>query len=83
MISAALQGKLSNVEFKNLPIFNLQIPANCPGVPTEVLDPGNTWDNKEAYTKKALELAGLFIKNFQKYAAGVSEEIKAAAPIVI
>ena len=83
MISAALEGKLSNVDFKNLPIFNLQIPTNCPGVPTEVLDPGNTWDNKDAYTKKAAELAGLFIKNFQKYAAGVSEEIKAAAPIVI
>ena len=83
MISAALEGKLSNVAFKNLPIFNLQIPTNCPGVPTEVLDPGNTWDNKEAYTKQAMELAGLFIKNFQKYAAGVSEEIKAAAPIVI
>jgi phosphoenolpyruvate carboxykinase (ATP) len=83
MISAALEGKLSNVDFKKLPIFNLQIPTNCPGVPTEVLDPCNTWDNKDAYTKKAVELAGLFIKNFQKYAAGVSEEIKAAAPIVI
>jgi phosphoenolpyruvate carboxykinase (ATP) len=83
MITAALEGKLSVVEFKNLPIFNLQIPTQCPGVPSEVLDPGNTWDNKDAYRKKATELAGLFIKNFKKYAAGVSEEIKAAAPIVI
>ncbi len=83
MITAALEGKLTMAEFKNFPIFNLQIPTACPGVPAAVLDPGNTWDNSEAYTKKALELAALFIKNFQKYAAGVSEEIKAAAPIVI
>ena len=83
MITAALEGKLTEVEFKNFPIFNLQIPTTCAGVPSEVLDPGNTWNNREEYTKKAKELAELFIKNFQKYAAGVSQEIKAAAPIVI
>ena len=83
MITAALEGKLSDVEFKNFPIFNLDIPMECPGVPSELLDPGNTWDNNNDYTEMAQELAGLFMKNFQKYAAGVSEEIKAAAPIVI
>lgn len=83
MITAALEGKLTNTEFVNFPIFNLQIPVACPGVPAEILDPSNTWDNKEAYTKKAGELALLFNQNFQKYAAGVSEEIKAAAPINI
>ena len=83
MITAVLEGKLTETEFKNFPIFNFQIPTACIGVPSEVLDPGNTWNNREAYTKKAKALAEMFNKNFQKYAAGVSQEIKAAAPILI
>jgi phosphoenolpyruvate carboxykinase (ATP) len=83
MITAVLEGKLTEAEFKNFPIFNFQIPTACIGVPSELLDPGNTWNNREAYTEKAKALAEMFNKNFQKYAAGVSQEIKAAAPILI
>jgi phosphoenolpyruvate carboxykinase (ATP) len=82
LITAALEGKLDEVEFEHFPVFNLQIPRSCPGVPHEILDPGNTWDNTNDYQKKAMELARLFIQNFSKYAAGVSDEIKAAAPII-
>lgn len=80
MITAALEGKLNNVEFEAHPIFGMQIPKECPNVPTEVLNPRNTWSNPEEYDKKAKELAGLFIKNFEKYASGVEAEILAAAP---
>ena len=56
------------------------IPSSCPGVPDEVLNPRQTWADGTAYDEKARFLAGLFIKNFEKYADGVSPEILAAAP---
>jgi phosphoenolpyruvate carboxykinase (ATP) len=65
-----------------MPIFNLSIPVSCPGVPSELLNPRNTWENKDAYDQHALHLATLFVKNFEKYAAGVSPEIMAAAPTI-
>ena len=80
MITAALEGKLDHVEFETDPIFGVAIPTTCPNVPTEVLNPVNTWADKTAFTQKAKFLAGLFVKNFEKYADGVSVEILAAAP---
>jgi phosphoenolpyruvate carboxykinase (ATP) len=80
MITAALEGKLDNVELETLPLFDLAMPKECPGVPTEVLNPANTWADKAAYNEKAKYLAGLFIKNFEKYKDGVSGEILAASP---
>jgi phosphoenolpyruvate carboxykinase (ATP) len=80
MITAALEGKLDQVETVNDPIFGVAVPKEVPGVPAEVLTPQNTWADKNAYGEKAKFLAGLFIKNFEKYASGVSEEILAAAP---
>ncbi len=80
MITAALEGKLDNIETNELPVFGIAIPKECPGVPTEVLDPKNTWADKNAYDEKSKYLAGLFIKNFEKYAAGVTKEVLDAAP---
>lgn len=82
MITAALEGKLDNVEFVAHPVFGMMMPTSCPGVPSEVLNPRDTWQNKDDYDAKAQELAVKFIKNFEKYAAGVNEEILAAAPKV-
>jgi phosphoenolpyruvate carboxykinase (ATP) len=80
MITAALEGKLNHVEFEDHPVFGMAIPKQCPDVPAEVLNPRNTWADKNAYDEKANYLAGLFIKNFEKYASGVSKEVLAAAP---
>ena len=80
MITAALEGKLENADFSIDPIFGIAIPKECPNVPDELLTPRNTWADKNAYDKKATFLAGLFVKNFEKYADGVSAEILAAAP---
>ena len=82
MIAAALEGKLNNIAYTKHPIFGMMIPVSCLGVPAEILNPQNTWPDKDDYTIKAKKLAELFIKNFEKYKKGVSEEIIAAAPII-
>ena len=80
MITAALNGNLETIEFENHPVFGVAIPVCCPDVPEEILNPRNTWANKIAYDVKAKYLGGLFIRNFEKYATGVSAEVLAAAP---
>jgi phosphoenolpyruvate carboxykinase (ATP) len=83
MITAAMNGKLDNVEFENLPIFDLAIPTSCEGVPSEILNPKETWADKSAYDETANNLAGQFVKNFSQYAAETSADILAAAPKVM
>jgi phosphoenolpyruvate carboxykinase (ATP) len=80
LITEALNGNLENVEYETLPIFNFQIPKSCPGVPSEILNPRNTWANKDEYDTKAKELAVKFRENFKKYEQQASEDILAAAP---
>ena len=83
MITAAMKGELNSVNFEAHPVFGVLMPQSCPNVPDEILNPRNTWADKEAYDKKANELAQLFIKNFEKYAAQANEEIRSAAPKVM
>ena len=80
MITAALEGKLDSVEFKTLSGFNLAFPTSCPEVPSELLNPRDTWKDKDAYDKKANHLAEEFVKNFAQYADGCSAEVLDAAP---
>jgi phosphoenolpyruvate carboxykinase (ATP) len=82
MITAALNGVLDNVTYKNHEVFGLAMPVSCPNVPHEILDPRNTWDDKIAYDAKANNLATQFINNFEKYAAKANAETLAAAPKV-
>jgi phosphoenolpyruvate carboxykinase (ATP) len=82
MITAALEGKLDNEDMEKDPVFGVSVPVAVPGVPSELLNPRNTWADKAAYDEKAKYLAGLFIKNFEKYATEVEPEILAAAPVV-
>ncbi|MEY4602813.1 MAG: hypothetical protein RIT43_105 [Bacteroidota bacterium] len=83
MITAALTGKLDNVAFDVLPVFELAIPKTCDGVPSEILNPRETWADKMAYDETANNLAGKFVKNFEKFAAETSAEILNAAPKVL
>ncbi|MGY3087021.1 phosphoenolpyruvate carboxykinase (ATP) [Hymenobacter sp. UYAg731] len=82
MITAALNGQLDEVKFTKHPVFGMMVPGAVPGVPTEILDPRNTWADKEAYDKTASDLAEKFVVNFKKYAEFANEEILAGAPHV-
>ncbi|MCA0428411.1 MAG: phosphoenolpyruvate carboxykinase (ATP) [Bacteroidetes bacterium] len=80
MITAALNGELNSVEFEAHPVFGYMMPKSCPNVPQELLNPRNTWADKAAYDAQANKLANMFVKNFEQFASGVSEEILNAAP---
>lgn len=82
LITAALNGELDNAKFDTLPVFNLAMPTAITGVPAEILNPRNTWKDKEAYDAKANNLAASFVKNFAQYASNASKEIMDAAPKV-
>lgn len=82
MISAVLNGDLDNVATHLHPIFNIEIPDNVPGVPTEVLNPEMSWQNQALYKKEAEELAKKFVDNFKKYLSDVGPEVPLAGPIL-
>jgi phosphoenolpyruvate carboxykinase (ATP) len=83
MITAAMNGALDNVEYKAHPVFGFDMPTSCPDVPSELLIPDTTWNDKEEYMRKAYDLAAMFVKNFEKYASQANDEILAAAPKVM
>ncbi len=67
MVNAALNGQLDNVTYHQHPVFGLNIPAHCVGVPDEVLNPRDTWADKNAYDETAQKLADKFEKNYAQY----------------
>jgi phosphoenolpyruvate carboxykinase (ATP) len=81
MVQAALNGELENVETVKDEIFGLEVPLHVPGVPDDVLMPEKTWTDKEAYKQKALELAGKFKKNFEKFTNVPETIVKLGGPI--
>lgn len=80
MITAALNGQLEDEQFEKHPVFGVAMPSSCPNVPSEILNPRNTWKDKEAYDAKAAKLAQFFTKNFEKFAEYANDEIMSGAP---
>ncbi len=81
MIKAALKGNLDEVSFSTHPVFGLHVPQECENVPTEILNPRQTWKDKEAYDAKATELANSFKANFKKYEENANREILEGGPL--
>ena len=79
IVDAIHNGALSKSKTQKDKIFGLDVVMECPKVPSEILDPRNTWADKSAYDAAAAKLAELFRSNFKKYESGVSAEVKAAA----
>jgi phosphoenolpyruvate carboxykinase (ATP) len=76
MIHAVLEDTLIDADYQTHPIFDLEMPVSCFGVPPEILDPRNTWVDKEAYDLKAEELSESFKSNFHQFEDKLTYEIK-------
>ena len=66
LLDAALYGKLDNVPTETHPVLGLTMPTECPGVPSEILNPRNTWEDKDAYDVAAKKLVAMFQDNYEK-----------------
>ena len=80
MIHAALSGKLARVPTLPDPVFRVLVPQSCDGVPSEVLQPRDTWLDPGAYDRAANELAGRFEENFERFASIVDQPVREAGP---
>jgi len=80
LLNAALSGKLLNVEYYCDPVFGFQVPKSCEDVPSNILNPADSWPNKEMYMQRYRELASRYIENFKKFEAGCPEEVRNAGP---
>ena len=67
MVRAAMNGDLDKIPMRREPQFGLSIPESCPGVPQKLLDPRQTWQDKEEYDKQAQSLKQRFEKNYAQY----------------
>jgi len=79
MVTAALTGAIEQSEFVTDPTFGVQVPTSIEGVPSELLIPANTWEDKAAYHASCQKLAKSFVENFKKY-THMSAEVVAAGP---
>jgi len=68
LLNAALAGDLhaAGVEYEQHPVFNLKMPTSCRGVDPAVLNPRNSWADKDAYDAAAVKLRDLFKKTFEE-----------------
>ncbi len=80
LLNAALDGKLDDVEYRQDKLFGFEVPTVCPGVPSEILDPAQTWSNQDEYWNKCDELAQRFIENFAQFEEGCSADVRGAGP---
>ncbi len=80
MIAALLAGQLEAVGFDGDPVFNVEVPRSCPGVPSDILQPRRTWADEAEYTAQATRVAKMFVENFAAVAADVPPEVRAAGP---
>lgn len=79
IIDAILSGDIDKAAKHTLPVFNLAIPHELPGVDSHILDPRNTYDNVAQWQEKAEDLAGRFITNFDKYTDTPSGQVLVSA----
>lgn len=80
LLNAALEGKLDSIEYRKDKLFGFEVPLSCPDVPEDVLDPSNSWGNKQDYWKRYDGLAARFIENFKLFAKGTPDEVLNAGP---
>jgi len=73
MVNAAIEGRLEDAPYERHPAFGVMVPKSVPGVPPEVLDPREQWQDKAAYDRAALDLNARFGENFKRFSGEASE----------
>jgi phosphoenolpyruvate carboxykinase (ATP) len=83
IIDAILDGSIDKAETKMIPIFNFKVPTSLHDVDPKIMDPRDTYAEPEEWTRKAKELAALFIKNFEQYTDNEQgKRLVAAGPVL-
>ncbi len=82
LVDAALSGELKNVKYIEDDLFHLSVPVECRGIHSEILDPRNTWEDKNAYDERAKKLALEFSDHYDKAYGGknINPAIQAQCP---
>ena len=80
LLNAALEGELEKTNFRTDKIFGFQVPVNAPGVPSEILNPKNTWAKPSDYDAQAKKLAILFNENFKQFEDRTPKSVIIAGP---
>jgi phosphoenolpyruvate carboxykinase (ATP) len=80
LLRAALDGLLEKAAMRTEPAFGFLVPAECPGVPAEILDPRGTWSCASDYDAQARKLAVLFQENFTQFKDQSSKSVQEAGP---
>lgn len=81
IIDAILDGSIDKAPTKTLPVFDFKIPTALPGVDPKILDPRDTYKNAKEWDEKAADLAGRFVKNFEKFTGNAEgKKLVAAGP---
>ena len=80
IVDGVPSGHLADVATKTDLVFGFEVPISCEGVPSEVLQPRNTWKDGQAYDAQAKKLAAMFLENFKQFGNSINPEIIAAGP---
>jgi phosphoenolpyruvate carboxykinase (ATP) len=81
LVTAALNGELDTCDTRHDPNFGFEVPMTAPGVPTQLMNPRDTWSDKRAYDQAAEKLVGLFMDNFEKFETELPDETRVAGPM--
>ncbi len=82
LLNAALNGSLTDAEMRRDPLFGFQVPLELDGVDAAILNPRETWEDKDAYDRQAKLLVDMFIENFGKFEEYVDPDVRDAAPAI-
>ena len=82
LLTAALDGSLAQAEMRTDPCFGFEVPVSVPGVDDAILNPRETWANKQAYDAQAKKLVQMFVDNFAPFESHVDPDVRDAAPVV-
>jgi phosphoenolpyruvate carboxykinase (ATP) len=80
LLNAALNGDLNKVKYRKDKLFGFDVPLQCPDVPENLMEPSNSWDNKDEYWRRYDALAAQFIENFKLFEQYCSQEVISAGP---